>query len=122
MLTICVKYFTFRKQPEIHNISDARPGGRCPYYWFFSLIGAGKFAENMRKGFLLQYGITGKLNRALLAGEKASVKFYEEHAEEVKASVPPEYLIVFSVKEGWQPLCSFLGLPVPSIPFFNIND
>ena len=76
----------------------------------------------MRKGFLLQYGITGKLNRALLTGEEASVKFYEEHVEEVKASVPSEKLLVFNVKEGWQPLCTFLGLPVPEIPFPNIND
>jgi len=93
-----------------------------PYSWFFSLIGAGKFAENMRKTSMLQHGITGKLNRALLAGEDASVKFYEEHVEEVKANVPPEKLLVFSVKEGWQPLCTFLDLPVPSIPFPNIND
>jgi len=92
----------------------------APYSWFFSLVGAGKFAENMRKRSLL--GIRGKMNRALLAGEEASVKFYEEHIEEVKTSVPPEKLLVFGVKEGWEPLCSFLGLPVPSIPFPNIND
>ena len=105
-------------------IADAIQGlvAEAPYSWFFSLIGARQFAENMRKVSMLQYGITGKLNRALLAGEEASVKFYEEHVEEVKASVPPENLLVFSVKEGWQPLCSFLGLPVPSIPFPNIND
>jgi len=92
----------------------------APYSWFFSLVGAGKFAENMRKRSLL--GIRGKMNRALLAGEEASVKFYEEHTEEVKTSVPSEKLLVFSVKEGWEPLCRFLGLQVPSIPFPNIND
>ena len=94
----------------------------APYSWFFSLLGSGQYAENMRKCSQLQYGITGKLNRALLAGEEAAVKFYEEHVEEVKASVPPEKLLVFSVKDGWEPLCSFLGLPVPSDPFPNIND
>merc|ERR1712212_173647 len=92
----------------------------APYSWFFSLVGAGKFAQNMRKRSLL--GIRGKMNRAILAGEEASVKFYEEHIEEVKTSVPPAKLLVFSVMEGWEPLCSFLGLPVPSIPFPNIND
>jgi len=94
----------------------------APYSWFFSLIGAGDFAGNMRKEYLIQHGIAGKRNRALLSGEEASVKFYEEHVEEVKASVPSEKLLVFSVKEGWDPLCSFLGLPVPKIPFPNVND
>ena len=60
--------------------------------------------------------------RHLLAGEDDCIKFYEEHVDEVKANVPPEKLLVFNVKEGWEPLCSFLDLPVPSVPFPNLND
>lgn len=26
-------------------------------------------------------------------------------------------LLEFSVKEGWEPLCAFLGVPVPDVPF-----
>jgi len=26
------------------------------------------------------------------------------------------------VKEGWEPLCQFLGVPVPDLPFPNVND
>ena len=40
----------------------------------------------------------------------------------MKAHVPPERLLVFDVREGWQPLCSFLQLPVPDFPFPNVND
>jgi hypothetical protein len=30
---------------------------------------------------------------------------------------------VFNVKQGWKPLCDFLGIPVPKdIPFPNVND
>jgi len=29
---------------------------------------------------------------------------------------------VFDVREGWEPLCSFLQLPVPNCPFPNVND
>ena len=31
---------------------------------------------------------------------------------------------VFNVKEGWKPLCDFLGVPVPSpnVPFPKFND
>ena len=68
----------------------------APYSWFFSLIGAGSFAESMRARRQIQHGIAGKRNRALAAGEEASVKFYKEHVEEVKASVPSEKLLVFN--------------------------
>ena len=40
----------------------------------------------------------------------------------MRAFVPPGQLLVFDVKEGWAPLCHFLELPVPDIPFPNIND
>lgn len=29
----------------------------------------------------------------------------------------PVQLLEFSVKEGWEPLCAFLGVPVPDEPF-----
>jgi Sulfotransferase domain len=44
------------------------------------------------------------------------------HVEEVKATVPSERLLVWSVTEGWEPLCEFLELPVPAEPFPHIND
>lgn len=37
-------------------------------------------------------------------------------------SVPPDQLLVFSVAEGWDPLCAFLGVPVPSVPFPRMNE
>ena len=44
------------------------------------------------------------------------------HNEEVKAAVPPERLLVWSVTEGWEPLCEFLQVPVPDAPFPHVND
>jgi hypothetical protein len=40
-----------------------------------------------------------------------------EHNEAVKATVPPERLLVFNFQDGWEPLCKFLGFPVPDEPF-----
>lgn len=31
-------------------------------------------------------------------------------------------LLKFSVKEGWGPLCEFLGVPVPDVPFPKVNS
>jgi Sulfotransferase domain len=46
----------------------------------------------------------------------------ERWTEEVKANVPAERLLVWDVTQGWEPLCEFMELPVPSDPFPNVND
>lgn len=49
-------------------------------------------------------------------------KAFGAHLAAVKAAIPAQQLLVFQVKEGWEPLCSFLGLPVPDAPFPRSND
>ena len=44
------------------------------------------------------------------------------HNEEVKRVIAPDRLLVFDLAEGWEPLCAFLGLPVPTTPFPHINS
>lgn len=41
--------------------------------------------------------------------------------EEVQRTVPPDRLLVFEVREGWEPLCRFLDVPVPATPFPHAN-
>ena len=48
-------------------------------------------------------------------------KKYREYNEQVKASVPSDQLLVYNVKQGWQPLCEFLGCDIPSCPFPKEN-
>ena len=36
--------------------------------------------------------------------------------------MPPDKLLVFQADQGWKPLCDFLGVPIPSEPFPNVND
>jgi len=50
------------------------------------------------------------------------IQAYERHVEDVKRHVPAEQLLVFDVKQGWEPLCAFLGKPVPTTPFPHVND
>lgn len=49
-------------------------------------------------------------------------KVWNAHIDEVKTTLPPERLLVFEVKDGWEPLCAFLGKPVPERPFPRVND
>jgi hypothetical protein len=72
-------------------------------------------------------GMTHELAwRRSLAGtmpdRAAAVARYEQHIAEVKALVPAERLLVYSVDQVWPPLCDFLRLPVPAAPFPKVND
>jgi hypothetical protein len=44
------------------------------------------------------------------------------HTDAVKSAIPADQLLVYQVKEGWEPLCRFLGVPVPAGPFPRTND
>ena len=46
----------------------------------------------------------------------------EAHNAAVLREVPPERLLVFKVSEGWEPLCRFLGVDIPSTDFPRVND
>ena len=59
---------------------------------------------------------------AISEGKEASVAYFNNWVEEVKRTVPKEKLLIFSVKEGWGPLCKFLDAPIPDVPFPNTND
>ena len=38
-----------------------------------------------------------------------STRFFNDWVDQVKAEIPAERLLVFEVKQGWAPLCQFLG-------------
>ena len=50
------------------------------------------------------------------------IKTYNEHLESVIKLCPPKQLLLFNAVDGWEPLCTFLGVPVPDVPYPNIND
>ena len=58
----------------------------------------------------------------LIKGEDISVKFYNDWISKVKETVPEKKLLIFDVKEGWRPLCQFLDVSVPKVPFPWEND
>ena len=39
------------------------------------------------------------------------------HNAAVERTIAPDRLLVFNVGDGWEPLCAFLGVPVPETPF-----
>ena len=46
---------------------------------------------------------------------------YRQHNARVRAVIPSEKLLIYNVKQGWKPLCEFLGCDVPSTQFPRAN-
>jgi len=55
--------------------------------------------------------------RDALSKKENTVRAFVEWEEEVKENVPKERLLVFKVSMGWEPLCEFLEVPIPDMPF-----
>lgn len=51
-----------------------------------------------------------------------AIGIFQRHNAEVQAGVAADRLLVFDVAYGWEPLCAFLGVPVPDEPFPHLND
>jgi hypothetical protein len=68
-----------------------------------------KFGERLRK----KMGGTDK---------EGCIEFYKKYNEEVIEKCPKDKLLIYNVKQGWEPLCKFLGVPVPNKPFPKLND
>jgi len=47
---------------------------------------------------------------------------YRMHNRLIVDRIPKERLLVFQVRQGWAPLCSFLGVPIPEAPFPHANS
>ena len=54
--------------------------------------------------------------------ETAAKAAYEAHNAHVRATVPPERLVDYTAGDGWEPLCTALGVPVPDVPFPHVNS
>lgn len=67
-----------------------------------------------------------QIKRALQSGSASSegapqIEWYLDHNQIMRKLLPADRLLEYNVKEGWGPLCAFLGKPVPDVPFPHIN-
>jgi len=46
---------------------------------------------------------------------------FNAHNEEVRRLIDPDRLLVFEPRQGWEPLCRFLGVPAPTTPYPRVN-
>ncbi|MGW7521046.1 sulfotransferase family protein [Streptomyces sp. NPDC054796] len=80
-------------------------------------------AKEYRKYLELVQLITEKTFDGRLGDKEHVISVFERHNDHVRASVPADRLLVYEVKEGWQPLCDFLGTEAPEGKDFpHLND
>jgi hypothetical protein len=50
-----------------------------------------------------------------------AIGVYEAHNRAVVDTIPAARLLVYDPTTGWEPLCRFLGVPLPNAPFPHLN-
>lgn len=85
--------------------------------WIKALVPKAKTATRM-----VDNTVWGRVFQGRFEDYEYARKVFEDHEAEVKATIPPERLLVFEPKQGWEPLCAFLGKDVPDEPFPRVND
>jgi hypothetical protein len=54
--------------------------------------------------------------------KESVIAAFHAHEAAVKAEIPASRLLVHSARDGWEPLCAFLGAPVPATPYPRTNS
>ncbi len=57
-----------------------------------------------------------------LKNKEKVLKRYNDHYKEVLRVVPKDKLLLFEASSGWDPLCRFLNVPVPEVPYPRSNS
>lgn len=57
-----------------------------------------------------------------VADRDHAISVFNQLIEDVKREIPAGRLLVYGVGDGWEPLCSFLGVPVPETPYPRTNS
>lgn len=53
--------------------------------------------------------------------QKVARAAFERHNDEVRATIDPKRLVEWRPGDGWEPLCSMLGIEVPDEPYPHTN-
>ena len=104
---------------ELGRISTGSPFSRLGFA-LLSLVVFGTFKSGqgpMTEEIVWQGTFDGKFE-----DKHHALGVFNRHNEEVQRRAPQGRLLVYEVREGWGPLCEFLGVEEPEKPFPRLND
>lgn len=130
----CVWKELFQAYPDARVLLTLHPRGAEAWYestintiyftetlWQFKVLKA--VVPMMRKfGYMTHHLMWERSLKGTMNDKEKALARYAELIEEVKATVPAGQLLIYSVDQGWGPLCEFLGVEVPDTEFPNVND
>lgn len=73
--------------------------------------------SGMKRRLILEQTFAGRYRE-----KEYAIEVYRQHNQNVIKMVPPERLLQYHVKDGWEPLCEFLVKSVPDEPFPRLNE
>ena len=110
-----------------YYIRNVRVGAHTPVYKVLENSGVpmdpenGQTKENANT-YVVHFPVKSPEKSITRDDRTALEQGFNAHNERVKAVIPADRLLVFDVRQGWQPLCAFLGVAVPDTPFPRTND
>jgi hypothetical protein len=114
------------------ELADAYPQAkvilteRDPEAWFASTqatIFAGGVPPDIDQPFAQMFRkVIARLFDFRMDDHDHVIEVYKRHNAQVRAGIPADRLLVYEVARGWEPLCGFLGVPVPDTPMPKVNS
>jgi len=81
-----------------------------------------EFPAPLQPWLAMAHGVIAKAGFPDGLDREALIARFIAHNEAVKSAIPASRLLVWQVKEGWEPLCAFVGKPVPDEAFPRSNN
>ncbi len=102
----------------ILRLTEPRAADGSPIPLAPEVVERRKLLDPLVEAVLFQGTFQGRV-----ADREFALGVFRRHIEAVQAEVPAERLLVYEVGQGWDPLCRFLGVPVPDgEPFPRVNE
>lgn len=65
--------------------------------------------------------VIGRLFDQRMRDHDHVIDVFRQHNAEVRRRIPPDRLLVYEIDQGWEPLCRFLDVAVPTTPLPKTN-
>ena len=130
----CVYPELIQAYPNAKVILSLHPKG--PEAWYRSTVNTIYFFGSAWEGDVLAFCIPffrkfnkmaqrliwDRSHRGTIDKKEDAIQRYKDHIDEVKNAVPESNLLIYSVDQGWEPLCKFLDKSIPDSEFPRVND
>jgi len=116
----------WRELADFYPASKVLLSVRDPLSWFESTQATilsremNDFIRDRPQGEMIQRVIWDTLDNRM-DDREFMISHFQRHIAAVRATIPDERLLVYEVRQGWEPLCEFLDLPIPDTEFPRAN-